>query len=259
MTKRLSSYPCADLLGVKISTLSFDDTIHLVADVIARADHLALSPSPVYTVMQGYEHEEVRAALNANIATPDGMPVVWALRLMGHHVERVYGPDIMQAVCVRSIQEGWRHFFYGGAPDVVEKLIEVLKSQHPNLLVAGFESPPFRELTREEDEAIVNRINESRAQILWVGLGSPKQDMWMATHRAQLNASVLIGVGAAFDFFAGRVRQAPRWMQRSGLEWLYRLMSEPSRLWRRYLIYNPKFVVCVLMQIAGLIHFDDSR
>ena len=116
MTKRLSSYPCADLLGVKISTLSFDDTIHLVADVIARADHLALSPSPVYTVMQGYEHEEVRAALNANIATPDGMPVVWALRLMGHHVERVYGPDIMQAVCVRSIREGWRHFFMAAPP-----------------------------------------------------------------------------------------------------------------------------------------------
>lgn len=251
--------PRADLLGVKISTLSFNATIDLIAESIVRADHLAISPAPVYTVMQGYEHEEVRAALNANIATPDGMPVVWALRLMGYQVERVYGPDIMQAVCARSVREGWRHFFYGGAPDVLEKLIEALKSHYPNLLVAGFESPPFRELTREEDEAIVNRINESRAQIVWIGLGSPKQDVWMATHRAQLNAPVLIGVGAAFDFFAGRVKQAPRWMQRSGLEWLYRLMSEPSRLWRRYLIYNPKFVVCVLMQIVGLLRFDDSR
>ncbi|MBI5080604.1 MAG: WecB/TagA/CpsF family glycosyltransferase [Chloroflexi bacterium] len=251
--------PRADLLGVKISTLSFNDTIRLIAEVIAREDRLALSPSPVYTVMQGYERDDVRQALNANLAAPDGMPVVWALRLMGHQVERVYGPDIMQVVCARSIQEGWRHFFYGGTPDVVEKLIEVLKSQHPNLLVAGFESPPFRELTCEEDEAIVKRINESKAHIVWVGLGSPKQDMWMADHRARLTAPVLIGVGAAFDFFSGRVRQAPRWMQRSGLEWLYRLMSEPSRLWRRYLIYNPKFVVCVLMQIAGLLRFDDSR
>ncbi len=259
MTKRLSSYPCADLLGVKISTLSFNATIDLIAESIARADHLAISPAPVYTVMQGYERDDVRQALNANVATPDGMPVVWALRLMGHHVERVYGPDIMQAVCSRSMSEGWQHFFYGGTPDVVEKLIEVLTSQHPNLLVAGFESPPFRELTREEDEAIVNRINESQAQIVWVGLGSPKQDIWMATHRAQLNAPVLIGVGAAFVFFAGRIRQAPRWVQRSGLEWFYRLMSEPSRLWRRYLIYNPKFVVCVLMQIVGLLRCDDSR
>ncbi|MBI4631935.1 MAG: WecB/TagA/CpsF family glycosyltransferase [Chloroflexi bacterium] len=165
--------PRADLLGVKISTLSFNDTIRLIAEVIAREDRLALSPSPVYTVMQGYERDDVRQALNANLAAPDGMPVVWALRLMGHQVERVYGPDIMQAVCARSTREGWRHFFYGGTPDVVEKLIEVLKSQHPNLLVAGFESPPFRELTCEEDEAIVNRINASRAQIIWVGLGSP--------------------------------------------------------------------------------------
>lgn len=251
--------PRANLLGVKISTLSFNATINLITESIAREDRLALSPAPVYTVMQGYEHEQVRAALNANIATPDGMPVVWALRLMGHRVERVYGPDIMQAVCARSIHEGWRHFFYGGAPDVVEKLIEVLKSRYPNLLVAGFESPPFRELTRVEDDAIVNRINESRAQIVWVGLGSPKQDMWMATHRARLNAPLLIGVGAAFDFFAGRIKQASRWMQRSGMEWLYRLTSEPSRLWRRYLIYNPKFVVCVLMQIAGLLHSDVSR
>jgi N-acetylglucosaminyldiphosphoundecaprenol N-acetyl-beta-D-mannosaminyltransferase len=249
----------ATLLGVKISTLSFDDTIHLIADGIAREDRLAISHAPVYTVMQGYEHEQVRAALNANLATPDGMPVVWALRLMGHDVERVYGPDIMQAVCARSVDEGWRHFFYGGSPDVVEKLIEVLQSQYPTLQIAGFESPPFRELTREEDEAAANRINESRAQIVWVGLGSPKQDVWMAAHRARLNAPLLIGVGAAFDFFAGRVRQAPRWMQRSGLEWLYRLMSEPARLWRRYLIYNPKFVVCVLMQIVGLLRFDDSR
>ncbi len=243
--------PRANLLGVRLSILKFDATIDLIADVIARDERLAISPSPVYTVMQGYEHQNVRAALNANIATPDGMPVVWALRLMGHRVERVYGPDVMQAVCARSQHEGWRHYFYGGSPDVVEKLIEVLNCHYPNFRVAGFESPPFRELSRDEDEATVNRINASKAHVVWIGLGSPKQDIWMATHRAQLNAPVLIGVGAAFDFFAGRVKQAPRWMQRSGTEWLYRFISEPSRLWQRYLIYNPKFMFYVVRQLLG--------
>jgi len=246
----------ANLLGVRISTLSFKATIDLIGDVIARDDRLALSPSPVYTVMQGYECSNVKAALNANLATPDGMPIVWALRLMGHPAERVYGPDVMQAACARSVHEGWRHFFYGGSPDVVKTLVEVLKNQYPNLQVAGFESPPFRELTQEEDDGIVDRINASKAHIVWIGLGSPKQDVWMADHRARLNAPVLIGVGAAFDFFAGRIKQAPPWMQKSGTEWLFRLVSEPSRLWRRYLIYNPKFVFLFLQQWCGVRRFD---
>jgi N-acetylglucosaminyldiphosphoundecaprenol N-acetyl-beta-D-mannosaminyltransferase len=244
--------PCANLLGVQVSTLRFSKTIDLVAQTIAFNQKLSVSPSPVYTIMQGYERPEVRAALNANLVTPDGMPVVWALRLLGHSAERVYGPDVMYAVCERSVKEGWRHFFYGGAEGVPEMLATALQKKFPGLQVAGLESPPFRTLTPDEDAAMVERLNKCEAQIVWVGLGSPKQDVWMFEHRSQLNAPVLIAVGAAFDFYAGRVRQAPRWMQRSGLEWLFRLGSEPGRLWRRYLLYNPKFVFNVILQVSRL-------
>lgn len=246
---RLPHIPRANLLGVQVSTLSFSQTIEQVAQTIATDQRLSVSPSPVYTIMQGCERPAVRAALNANLVTPDGMPVVWALRLLGHSAERVYGPDLMQAVCQRSLAEGWRHYFYGGAPGVPELLAAALQKKFIGLRVAGLESPPFRMLTAEEDATMVNRLNESGAQIVWVGLGSPKQDVWMFEHRSQLTAPVLIAVGAAFDLYAGRMRQAPRWMQRSGLEWVFRLGSEPGRLWRRYLIYNPKFVFNVGLQI----------
>jgi N-acetylglucosaminyldiphosphoundecaprenol N-acetyl-beta-D-mannosaminyltransferase len=194
--------------------------------------------------------------LNANLATPDGMPVVWALRLLGQRAERVYGPDLMQAVCQRSLAEGWRHYFYGGAEGVPEMLAVALHKKFPGIQVVGTESPPFRSLTVTEEAAMLQRLNDSGADLVWVGLGSPKQDLWLAEHRAVLTAPVLIAVGAAFDFYAGRVRQAPRWMQRSGLEWLFRLGSEPGRLWRRYLIYNPKFAFKVALQVLRLRTFD---
>jgi len=184
------------------------------------------------------------------------MPVVWALRVLGHRAERVYGPDLMLAVCERSAREGWSHFFFGGASGVAEMLAAEMRRRFPALTVAGVLCPPFRALTSEEEEAMLAHLNGSGAQIVWVGLGSPKQDLWMAEHRARLEAPVLIGVGAAFDFFAGSQKQAPRWMQRSGLEWLFRLMTEPRRLWRRYLIGNPKFAAAVVMQLTRLRRFD---
>ena len=254
----MRTIPRANLLSVQVSVLSFSETINLIADAIAADDRLAISPSPVYTIMQGHERLVVRDALNANLATPDGMPVAWALRLLGHRADRVYGPDLMETICKRSADEGWRHYFYGGEPGVPEALASALRSRYSGLRVAGFESPPFRSLTTEEDVAMVKRLNDSGAQIVWIGLGSPKQDLWMAHHRAALTAPVLIAVGAAFDFLSGRMKQAPRWMQRSGLEWLFRLLTEPKRLWRRYLEYNPKFVLAVVMQCLGLRRYDDG-
>ena len=238
----LSLIPRADLLGVQVCTLSLAHTVDLVAETIAGRGRLAISPSPVYTIMLGHDRPEVRAALNANLAVPDGMPVVWALRLLGHRARRVYGPDLMQAVCARSVQTGWKHYLYGGMPGLPERLAANLQRRYPGLQVAGLESPPFRALSAAEDRAAVERLNASGADIVWVGLGSPKQDLWAAQHRAALTAPVIIVVGAAFDFFAGTVRQAPRWMQRSGLEWVFRLAVEPRRLWRRYLLYNPRFI-----------------
>jgi N-acetylglucosaminyldiphosphoundecaprenol N-acetyl-beta-D-mannosaminyltransferase len=167
------------------------------------------------------------------------------------HVERVYGPDLMLAVCEHSAKRGYRHFFYGGAPGVTEKLAVQLRSRFPGLQVAGTYSPPFRPLTPEEDREVVERINSSQPDIVWVGIGAPKQERWMAEHVGRLCAPVLIGVGAAFDFHGGLKKQAPRWMQKSGLEWSFRLMSEPRRLWRRYLVNNPFFLWLIFLQALG--------
>jgi N-acetylglucosaminyldiphosphoundecaprenol N-acetyl-beta-D-mannosaminyltransferase len=195
----------------------------------------------------------------AGLVTPDGMPLVWVSWLRGHrHVERVYGPDLMLACCAASVARGYRHFFYGGAPGVPERLAARLQQRFPGLLVAGTWSPPFGEMTEAERGAVVERINVAGADIVWVGLSTPKQERWMAEHVRQLRADVLIGVGAAFDFHTGVKRQAPRWMRRSGLEWLFRLGTEPRRLWRRYLRNNPRFLWCILLQLSGFVRYDLS-
>jgi N-acetylglucosaminyldiphosphoundecaprenol N-acetyl-beta-D-mannosaminyltransferase len=185
------------------------------------------------------------------------MPLVWLSHLKGHtEVERVYGPDLMLACCSRSLERGYRHYLYGGGPGVPERLAERLRQRFPGISIVGCHSPPFRPLTATEDAAIVRQINEARPDIVWVSLSTPKQERWMATHRSPLLAPVMIGVGAAFDMHAGLKPQAPRWMQRSGLEWLFRLLSEPRRLWRRYLRNNPLFVWQLLLQALGLKRYD---
>ena len=193
--------------------------------------------------MESQRDDELRRIHEtAGLVTPDGMPLVWIAHLLGHsHVERVYGPDLLLACCERSILRGYRHFFYGGAPGVGECLAARLGARFPGLSVAGLFSPPFRPLSADEDGALVDCINAARPDIVWVGLSTPKQERWMAAHVGRLDAPVLIGVGAAFDFHAGVKRQAPRWMQRSGLEWSFRLAMEPRRRWRRYLRNNPAF------------------
>lgn len=239
-----------DLLGVRLSVLTLDQAVAEMDAAIARRDRGYVSTCPVYTVMLGHERDDVRAALNgAAWATADGVPVVWAQRwLGGKGAGRVYGPDLMQALCARSAERGYRQYFLGGAPGVATHLARSLEARHPGLMVAGLNCPPFRPLSDAEEDALADAINASRADVVWVGLGSPKQDLWMQRFRPRLEAPLLIGVGAAFDFFTGRMPQAPRWMQAAGLEWAFRLASEPRRLWRRYLIYNPKF----LFALAGL-------
>jgi len=208
----------------------------------------------VHTVMECQQNERMRRAVNrAGLATPDGMPLVWlGQRQSRAKVGRVYGPDLMLALCERSASCGYRHYFYGGVDGTPELLAEKLRARFPELHVAGTYSPPFRALTPSEDAHIVTQINQAAPDVVWVGLGTPKQDLWMAAHRDQLTAPVLIGVGAAFDFHTGRIPQAPAWMQRNGLEWLFRLRHEPRRLWYRYLVYNPLFVLLVLAQAIGL-------
>jgi N-acetylglucosaminyldiphosphoundecaprenol N-acetyl-beta-D-mannosaminyltransferase len=227
--------------------------LRTIEDWISRREPHYVCVTPVHAVMESQRDKELRRIHNAaGLVTPDGMPLVWLSRLMGFpNVERVYGPDLTLAMCERSIKPRYQHFFYGGGPGVAEKLVLRLRSRFPGLKVCGTYSPPFRPLTLEEDRAIVAEINATKPDIVWVGISTPKQQYWMAEHVGQLSAPVLIGVGAAFDFHAGIKRQAPRWMQKIGLEWLFRLLSEPRRLWRRYLIDNPWFLWLMLLQALG--------
>ncbi len=191
-----------------------------------------------------------RIANEAGMVLTDGMPLVWlGRRLLRQPIGRCYGPDVMPAVIEAGCGRGLRHYFYGGTDEaVLDRLIERLRARTPTLRVAGRHSPPHRPLTAAEREAVVRDIEASRADVVWVGIGTPKQDYWVGEFRSLLTTPVLIAVGAAFDFHAGTVRQAPRWMMRRGLEWLFRLGVEPRRLWRRYVVGNPRFVALVLRQ-----------
>lgn len=206
----------------------------------------------VHTVMEAYGSAAVgRAVAGADLVTPDGMPLVWGLRLLGaRRASRVYGPDLMALVLAAAEREGLPVGFYGGAPETLGKLVDAVRRRHPALEVAYAWSPPFRPLRPEEDEEVIRPICSSGARILFVGLGAPKQELWMHAHRGRIRA-VMLGVGAAFDFLAGTKRQAPRWLMPLGLEWLFRLAAEPGRLWKRYLKHNPRFVVLFAGQVLG--------
>ena len=196
-------------------------------------------------------HEE------AALVTPDGMPVVWWGRLAGfRRTDRVYGPDLMLALCHQPPELGLRHFLYGGEPGVAENLAESLKKQCRDLHVVETWTPPFRPLRSMERQELVRRINRSGANIVWVGLSSPKQERFMADIAPDLRGCILIGVGAAFDFLSGRKRQAPRWLQRSGFEWLFRLATEPRRLWRRYLINNTVFLCLTFRHLLTMVRLN---
>jgi N-acetylglucosaminyldiphosphoundecaprenol N-acetyl-beta-D-mannosaminyltransferase len=237
-----------DVLGVPISALTMATALETLDAWIGARTPNYVCVTGVHGVMESQDDDELRRIHEkAGMVTTDGMPLVWLAHARGlKHVERVYGPDLMLACCEASVAKGYRHFFYGGAPGVGALLAERLSARFPGLVVAGVYTPPFRPLTPEEDRAVVEQINASRADIVWVGLSTPKQERWMAAHVGQLEAPALLGVGAAFDFHAGLKKQAPRWMQRAGLEWLFRLVTEPRRLGPRYLVNNPRFLWRVL-------------
>jgi N-acetylglucosaminyldiphosphoundecaprenol N-acetyl-beta-D-mannosaminyltransferase len=213
--------------------------------VIAADARAYVTAAAVNLVMSAREDPHtLRAVLGATLAVPDGQPLVWALHALGHpRATRVYGPDLMLHFCARAARAGTPMYLYGGrTPAALELLERKLLERFPELVIAGGYSPPFRELTAEEQAEAIAAIDSSGAKVVWVGIGQPKQELWMAHMRPRLAAPLLVGVGAAFDFHAGLVPQAPAWMQRNGLEWSYRLAREPRRLWRRYARYNPRFV-----------------
>jgi N-acetylglucosaminyldiphosphoundecaprenol N-acetyl-beta-D-mannosaminyltransferase len=225
-----------DVLGVGVGAINLDDAVATIERWIGERSRNYVCVTGVHGVMESRRDERLRKIHNqAGMVTPDGMPLVWFSRLSGKdHTERVCGSDLMRKMTAVSSRRGYRQFYYGGAEGVADKLKDVLVHEHPTLEVVGTLCPPFRELTPHEDRIAVDAINAKHPDIVWVGLSTPKQELWMASHLGRVEAPVMIGVGAAFDFLAGMKRQAPLWMQRNGLEWLFRLCSEPRRLWRRY-------------------------
>lgn len=232
------------ILGVQISTTSYTDACDRIQHWAKNSTSCYVVAANVHVIMSAYwDRAYLKVLDRAALITPDGMPLVWGLRLMGFPgQQRVYGPDLMLAWCERAAHLGFPIYLYGGTKSMLQKLSESLTEKFPGLQIAGSHAPPFHTLTPEEEADDIERIHRSGARVVFVGLGCPKQEYWMSRQQGQLQA-VMIGVGAAFSFFSGEVSQAPRWMMRLGLEWLYRFGQEPGRLWRRYLITNPAFVV----------------
>jgi N-acetylglucosaminyldiphosphoundecaprenol N-acetyl-beta-D-mannosaminyltransferase len=238
--------------GTAVAVVTFDE----VLDRCLRAareggGRIRVHFCTTHTLVEAEADPSLRGLLEASdaIAAPDGLPLVWVLRRRGMRVERVCGPDFLPALADRGREIGARHFFFGGEPGVAEDLARKLSARYPGLVVAGTWCPPFRSLTPDEDREEVARINDARPDFVWVGLGSPKQDHWLAEHRDRLDAAALFAVGAAFNFHTGRVRRAPRWMQRTGTEWLFRLVSEPRRLARRYAVANTRFIALLFRDL----------
>jgi N-acetylglucosaminyldiphosphoundecaprenol N-acetyl-beta-D-mannosaminyltransferase len=246
-----------NVLGVGVSAINMEQALSQLDEWIASGEPNYVCVCTVHGVMDCQRSDDLRRIFNgAGMVTPDGMPLVWLGRADHPHVSRVYGPDLMLAVLARSTAAGQRHFLYGGGPGIGERLAGVLRERFAGAHIVGTLEPPFAPIEELSTPQTAALINAAGPDIVWVGIGSPKQEQWMARMRPLLHAPVLIGVGAAFDFHSGNVPQAPRWMQRSGLEWLFRLASDPRRLWRRYLVDNPWFLWAVALQRLGLKRYE---
>jgi N-acetylglucosaminyldiphosphoundecaprenol N-acetyl-beta-D-mannosaminyltransferase len=240
-----------EVLGVPVSVIDYDGAIEVMDALIERRGRGYVCAAPVHALMVAQEDAEMRAALRGStLVVPDGMPIVWASNLLGEKLpDRVYGPELMLRYSDRCAQRGHRVWLYGGRDQgSLVQLALSMRRRHPGIKVVGGFSPPFRPLTAEEEDSLVEEINHAQPDVLWVGIGVPKQEKWMARMRNRLEVPVMCGVGAAFDFHSGRISMAPPWMQDRGLEWIYRIAQEPRRLLPRYLTTNPRFVVAFARQ-----------
>ena len=242
------------VIGLSVDSTSYSRATNSVINWAIRSESRYVCIANVHMIMMSQDSLNFRKVVNAaDLVTPDGMPLVWMLRLKGKlNQPRVYGPTLMLHVLKSAACEGIAVGFYGGTPTLLDSLIKRMQARYANLKVAFSFSPPFQPMGLQEDESIIEQINQSGTRILFVGLGCPKQEIWMAEHRGKVQA-VMLGVGAAFDFHSGSKLQAPTWMQRIGLEWLFRLLTEPRRLWRRYFYHNPRFLVLAIADLLGLI------
>ena len=243
-----------NILGVGVNAIDYQQALNIIESWIHMGENNYICITGVHGIMESQRDESIRDIHNnAGLVTPDGMPLVWYGRLKGFkEISRVYGPDLMLEICGHPLFKRKKHFFYGSTDLTLDLLTENLESKYPDIQIVGVYSPPFRPLSESEDRIVIEKIISTKPDFLWVGLSTPKQEKWMADHIDDIPNTIMIGVGAAFDFHAGVKKQAPVWMQQGGLEWFYRMVTEPSRLWRRYIINNPLFIVLVIGQMLGI-------
>ena len=255
----MKSFLSYSTLGVRVDAVQIPDVVEQMRQWIdLRETCHWIAVTGMHGVMEAQHNSAFKAVLNgADLIVPDGMPLIWLARLRKLPLaRRVYGPELMLTFCKETASRGYHHFFLGGEPGVAELLENALRAEIPDLCIVGKYSPPFRTLQSNEEKELVELINAARPDVVWVGLSEIKQDTWMHDHRALLKAPVLVGVGAAFDFIGKLKKQAPGWMRENGLESLFRLIQEPRRLWRRYIIYGSQFVVLVALEQLGLRKFQ---
>jgi N-acetylglucosaminyldiphosphoundecaprenol N-acetyl-beta-D-mannosaminyltransferase len=248
------------VLGMRVDATSYEDASGRVLRWAREGRSAYVCVATVHMVMETFDSAAFRLVVNgADLVTPDGRPLVWALRSLGvRDASQVRGTDLTASVVERAAREDVPVGLYGGTPELLEAFVGILETRYPGVRVVCRIAPPFRPLTTEEDEAVTEEIASSGARILFVGIGCPRQERWMEAHKDRIPA-VMLGVGAAFDFHTGRVRQAPTWMQVAGLEWLFRLLMDPRRLWKRYARHNPRFIALFLLQLLGLLRFGVKR
>ena len=240
------------VVAIRVDATNYRQAAGRIIDWAGRKESRYVCAAPVSTVMEAYDDVKLQRMINdADLVTPDGMPLVWSLKMLGvRNATRVYGPDLTLAVLESAARESIPVGLFGGSKEVADLFAKRMSERFGGLRIVFNYSPPFRQLTAEEDARIVAEIAESGARIVLIGLGNPKQERWMALHKGSIQA-VMLGVGAAFDFLAGTKPQAPRWLMKLGLEWLFRLITEPRRLWKRYLKHNPRFIVLLILQLLG--------
>ena len=243
-----------NVLGVGVSIVNMDDAIRFSESVIRSHDKGYVCVTDVHGIIEAQSDFAFREVLNKSVmTTPDGMPLVWVGRIQGHkRIRRVYGPDYLLEMCRVSVKRGYRHFFFGGKPGVTERLALELSKKFPGLQVVGTYTPPFRPLNPSEELELEALVAKAKPDVFWVGLGSPKQERFMAQYSERLDAKLMVGVGAAFDIHSGAVKEAPKWLKTAGLQWLHRLIQEPRRLWRRYLNCVPNFIWMIGLQFLGV-------
>lgn len=244
----------ANILGIGISAINMEDAVNACDELVASGGGGYVCVTGVHGVMEARRNRRLREILNRSfLNVPDGMPTVWVGRLQRHqNIRRVYGPELMLTFCKATASKGYRHFLYGGNPGVAERLATALKDQVPGLQIAGTYTPPFRPLTQAEEKDLTEKLLASHADVLWVGLSTPKQEQFMAQYLGRLTVKLMVGVGAAFDIHTGGIKDAPQWVKSAGLQWLHRLCHEPRRLWKRYFIIVPAFLFHIALQFIGI-------